>query len=123
MEICIKVKDIEMLIELLYLGNWIINSNFTADKMVNNYEKLFKKLFKSVESSLAFEYEDLHGRVDKFIKKYNSDILPSEFARQYADIKMPIDISRDKVIDSFEENRQFREKLEKEIEKHGLRNF
>ena len=123
MKINIAEKDIGIFIDLLYLGNWIINSNYIADKMLNKYEKVFKQLFRSVEDVVALEYEDLYDRVEKFIQKYNSDVFPSEFARQYADLKMPIDTSKDKAIESFETNREFRENIEKEILKHGLRNI
>ena len=123
MEICIKDKDIEMLIELLYLGNWIINSNLTPEKTIIKYEKLYKKIFKLVKDEIEFGYEDLYDRMSKFIEKYNTDIFPIEFARQYADLKKPIAVSKDKIVESFGQNREYRKKIEMEIKLNGLMNI
>ena len=120
-------KEIETLVELVYLGNWTANAARSSDERVECYDRLFNKIFDEAQTEIQKEMsqEDLYDNVEGIIKRYETDIFPSLFAKQYADFLYPYcnDTDRNDFIKKYVPHKVFRELCEKEMRANGFRNI
>ncbi|MCL2860925.1 MAG: hypothetical protein FWE22_00720 [Firmicutes bacterium] len=114
-------NEIGTLIELAYLGNWLVNSTKLSNDRINKYDTLFDKILSMQKSGVEqYEYkEELHDRLNEIIKQFEADILPSIVAKAYADFLYPNELGSIKQIAS---RKKIRELCEKELRTNGFKN-
>ena len=115
-------SEIDTLVELVYLGNWLTSSAMRSKCDSEKYNELFLK----ISGACNLEEEEIYCRLQWIIERYNNSILFSEFAKQYADHKYPIDLVAVKKGDQgalmqYAGNCVFKIACEKELETNGLK--
>lgn len=85
-------KELDTLIELSYLGNWLSNSTRFPDKIIRKYDGFLKKIIKKIcaEKKEEIYYDELYEKLERVIKHYDGNVLFSELSKQYADYVYPL---------------------------------
>jgi len=141
MKINITKKEYRLLIDMLYLADWMMNSNIIGDDQKHSqHEKLRKKFlsyYKEMEAEDIIEYcnklndyyevqnydEYLH---EIFIDSYDDETfwaeLISRLSKRDAIKEIGIEkLTKMKDLDRAMKIGEFREKYENEFEQHGLK--
>jgi len=93
-------KELDLLAEMVYLGNWVINSCRLPANILKEYELLFDKIadiYEKRKIDLEPEVEideplkHFHELTEDHIDYYNNDILFDLLAEKLAEFKFPID--------------------------------
>ena len=130
MNIELTSKEYRLLLDMVYIGNWILNSTRTDDR-IEDYDLLQEKLFAKapangmrslVESwqghifpSRAYEDGGIHEAIADYEDAVFYDILAEELARR--------DMSAEQISqDDAEELNARMEEYFAEFEKHGIEN-
>ena len=130
MNIELSEKEFRRLLDMVYIGNWILNSTRTDDR-IEDYDLLQEKLFAKapangmrslVESwqghifpSRAYEDGGIHEAIADYEDAVFYDILAEELARR--------DMSAEQISqDDAEELNARMEEYFAEFEKHGIEN-
>jgi len=127
MKIKLSTSESNCLIELLYLGNWLANSNKHSDKKTEKYELLFYKVYKQLLFGEPDE-TDLYNRLIEIIEYYNNSMLFTEFARHYAEYKYPINKYivneiNNEITMQYAANSVLKSACEKELQTNGFKNI
>lgn len=129
MEIKISGKEIEILAQLIYLGNWIVNSMKKPEERITKYDKFFNKIIKQLNSpKKEISRNELHNEVEELIEQYNKDILFPAFSEEYANFKYPYhkyEMLKDEgyLKRQIISNNTFRRLCENELESNSFKNI
>ena len=127
MNINILDCDKDTLVNILYLGKWIVNATRLPKQRLKDYDNVFVEIINQIEKEgCIFEDKAMHDRVEELICKYNADILFQELAKQYSNYIYPVEMldyakDRDKAIRQFTANTVLRNTCEEQLNSQGLR--
>lgn len=119
----------EKLVEMVYLGNWIINSIRAPDDIIKEYEEaeqFFYSHSKKFGTSKQIKFDEGTGEYDptnfledsmqSFLDEYEDDAFWDSLIEKLSDIE----IYNNKINPSLEEIFKIREKYETEFVNNGL---
>ena len=125
MELSFTKEEIKKIIKLIYLGNWLINSNTQQENRILIYDNIlyrFIDLFAKSHLHKSLTNEEIHDEVEQYINKYNLDVFSKEFAKRYADKVCPITQKTDSFKNNILINHTIKTRCEQEIKNNGLKN-
>jgi len=112
-------NDYQILIELIYLGNWVVNSTRNPKNQISEYAQFAHSVFQSVGAS----EEELYDKLEVFIEQYENNIFPSLFAEKYTHYKFSHLKNTESNILSIKTQKDFQKSCENEILLNGLANI
>ncbi len=140
MELNLSREQYEKLLELVYLGNWLINA-YRTDDYLEDYAEVVSLIFsqaekaglegKAVKDQLADRYLpsfDFEESLSDYISEYDSFCFWEELLNRLAEreaMKEFGNLPLDKIdLDEFlEKKNKFLRIYEREVEENGLKNF
>jgi len=140
MELNLSSEQYEKLLELVYLGNWLINA-YRTDDYLEDYAEIVSLIFsqaekaglegKAVKDQLADRYLpsfDFEESLSDYISEYDSCCFWEELLNRLAEreaMKEFGNLPLDKIdLDEFlEKKNKFLRIYEREVEENGLKNF
>jgi len=126
MKIIFLENEVDTLVELAYLGNWIANATKLSDKRIKRFDALYNKILDQAGSEVPKEMnqEDLYDNVEEIIKEYETDILPSLFAKMFADFlySSSCGVNKFAFIKNCVSHKVFRALCERELRTNGFKN-
>ncbi len=144
MKINITKKQYKILLELLYLGDWVINARFTENddefkkdvSDLSNYFRSFAKDFGTKENELTYSKElnqyffakEKELEVHNYIEEYNEDVFWEELQERLVMMEFDKiyheDIQKKMSIEErFQKIREIENKYDQEFETNGIENL
>jgi hypothetical protein len=143
MKINFTKKEYRLLLDMMYLSDWMINSHSIPPEIASSAHKEFKnKIYsfcKEMDAEDLIEYVEKHNEYyetrkfddiisDKFIEPYNNDIFWEELTDRLAERDLINELGIDKMstLDGIERITLLERKKEKyinEFEENGLENL
>ena len=114
-------KDFGTLAELVYVGNWIINSVRLHKDFIKKYDRIYEKIAKAFYKTLTPEEKDNFSCADRcledamtdYIYNYEDKVFNANLADKLADFNYPKD-------DCLTINQHVSHQYEEALEKNGL---
>ncbi len=140
MEITLSKDQYEKLLELVYLGNWMVNA-YRTDDYLEEYSEVVSHIFaraeeagledKAVKDEIENKYlpsYDFEESMQDFISEYDSFCFWEELINRLAERDAVRDFGStplDKIDleEYLEKKDKYLRKYEQEVEENGLRNF
>lgn len=127
-------KEFRSMIELIYLGNHIINSYRTNSKVLWRYEQLLQNVFSHFEpldsKDVIFDESDLtyklkpniEDRLEDLIKEYDENVFWDSFIKKLVERDLTTKYGK-LTEEHYKEIKELEKQYTKEIRKNGINNF
>lgn len=121
-------EEISLIGDLVFLGNWIINSHRLSDEQIKEYEtisakveNLHKKLLSHEEKDLYIDMSDYYmKKLNNYISDYDEEGYLFTLAEKLSEVNYPIDQKATKYYDSATMQTDAQHIYENEFKKKGL---
>lgn len=121
-------EEINLLGDLVFLGNWIINSHRLTDVQIKEYETISAKIENLHNNLLSSEEKDLYidmsdyymNRLSDYIKDYDEEGYLFTLAEKLSEVNYPINQNATKYYDSATMQTDAQHIYENEFKKKGL---
>lgn len=128
MKLNFTVEEIELLGDLVFLGNWIINSHRLHDVQIEKYEKIsdivekiHNQLLSSDDKNIYIDMSDFYmKRLKNYIEDYDEEGCFFTLAEKLAEANYPVNPNSTKYYDSVNMQTDAQHIYEKELNKKGV---
>ena len=125
MKLEFSTGEIEILTELVYLGNWLANATRLPNQQIIKYADAASNFLKKADED--FDDETMHDNVEELIQYYDESVTFKELAKQYANYHYPYNSKgivehKEKFERQFISNRVLKDLCKKELEENKFLN-
>ncbi|MCS7250132.1 MAG: hypothetical protein N2323_03185 [candidate division WOR-3 bacterium] len=130
-EIKLSQEDLETLLKLIYLGNWLANANREEERMIKKFENLKNQILSSIgNQNIKKEYENFKydNEIISIIEEYNEITFWDLLITRLAERDMILDYGEDNLKNLSDEeykkiNLEYQKKYYQEFFENGLWNL
>ncbi|MEO0097798.1 MAG: hypothetical protein ABIK78_06865 [candidate division WOR-3 bacterium] len=127
----LKKEDLETLLKLIYLGNWVANVNREEERMIKKFEDLKNQILSMIENKdIKEEYENLKSdnEIINIIEEYNEIVFWDLLITRLAERDMVLEYGEEGLKNLSNEeykktNLEYQKKYYQEFFENGLWNL